>query len=241
MSVIKGFAIEALKLKRSSFWMFWLGSTLLGMFFLGFYFRMYNSQTEEKRISLIFEMIATLLPLICSIATAYLIRQEEQIANLYGMLAVCRRGKNICIKLLFTWLLGSASIFGLFLGIAILGSGDGKITLRLIELFGGMAFFSLFFYIFHFFMNLKFGIGISLFWGVFESMQAVMYSNIRLRGAFRLIPFAWLMEWKQDIQDELFLQNISFWSGCVFLLLVSLLLFVRWFTGWEGRKNYGTS
>ena len=202
---------------------------------------MYDSQSEETRISLVFEITATLLPLICSIATAYLIRQEEQISNLYGMLAVCRRGKTIGIKLLFPWLLGNISIFGLFLEIGILGSGDSKIALKLITLFGGIAFFSLFFYIFHFFMNLKFGTGMSLFWGVFESMQAVMYSNIRLRGVFRLIPFAWLMEWKQDVQDELLIRNISFWCGCAFLLFVSLFLFVSWFTGWEGRKNCGMS
>ncbi len=241
MWILKGFEIEILKLKNSSFWVFWLGSTVVGMFLLGSYFRMYENQTEETKIALIFEIVATFLPIICSIATAYLVRQEEQISNLYGMLAVRQRGKTVFMKLVFTWLLGNISIFVLFLGIGVLSSHEDGIVLKLIKLFVGMAFFNLFLYIFHFFMHLKYGIGISLFWGVFESMQAIIYSNIRLQGVFRFIPFAWIMEWKHDLQEGVLRNHLTFWSGCVVIMLVSLFLFVRWFTYWEGRKSCGTS
>ena len=48
-------------------------------------------------------------------------------------------------------------------------------------------------------VSFKFGLGLSLFWGVFESLQCILYSNIELKGLARYIPFAWSMNWVQDI------------------------------------------
>ena len=189
MSLLRSFKIEILKLKHTSYWMFQIGTTLICLFFFISYYRMYNTQSEDRRIYMIFEIIATLLPVICSISVAYLVKQEEQIANLYGMLSVRRRGKMISEKLLFTWLMGSISLLIITFGIGVISSLQRRMIYNLVGLYVGMVAFSLFFYIFHLFLNLRYGIGMSLFWGVFESMQAVIYSNIKLSGFFKFIPF----------------------------------------------------
>lgn len=240
MSLLRSFKIEILKLKHTSYWMFQIGTTLICLFFFISYYRMYNTQSEDRRIYMIFEIIATLLPVICSISVAYLVKQEEQIANLYGMLSVRRRGKMISEKLLFTWLMGSISLLIITFGIGVISSLQRRMIYNLVGLYVGMVAFSLFFYIFHLFLNLRYGIGMSLFWGVFESMQAVIYSNIKLSGFFKFIPFSWPMEWKQDLWEGILIENRTFWSICILIQIVCLVFFVRWFTCWEGRKNYGT-
>lgn len=239
MSLLRGLEIEIIKLKRTSYWIFQIGTTLICLIFFGSYYQMYSTQSENRRIHLIFEIIATLLPIICSISTAYLVKQEEQIANLYGMLSVRQRGRMICQKLLFAWLMGSCGLLMLTLEIGILSSQQSSVIFNLTGLYVGMAVFSLFFYIFHFFLNLRYGIGMSLFWGVIESMQAVMYSNINLSGVFKFIPFAWLMEWKQELLEEILIKNKAFWSMCILMLIVVFFSLVWWFKGWEGRKKYG--
>jgi hypothetical protein len=239
MGLLRYFQIESMKLKHTSFFLFQLGSTFFCLFFWGSYFQMYGSQAEETKFQLIFEILATLLPVICSISTAYLVRQEEQIPNLYGMLSVSQRGKAVFMKVMFAWMVGNISLFIQFLGIVVLCSHQHEVILKLISRFGGLVVFSLFFYIFHFFLNLKYGIGMSLFWGIFESMQAVIYSNIKLSGGFKFIPFAWLMEWNQGVQEATLVENKNFWGLCILLMLLLLFLFVQWFSCWEGRRYYG--
>lgn len=238
MKLVSGLKIEILKLKNTSYWLFQIGSTLVLLFLLGGYFRMYHMQAEERRIRLVYEIIATLLPVICSIAIAYHVKQEEQIANLYGMLSVTRRESQIGVKLLIAWTMGNISLLVITIGIGVLSSRQPMIIYELLGLYIGMAVFSLFFYTFHFFLNLRYGIGMSLFWGVFESMQAVMYSNIKIYGMFRYIPFAWLMEWKEDLLEGVLAENRSFWSICMLLLAIGLAAFVWWFAHWEGRRNH---
>lgn len=227
-----------LKLKHSSFWIFQLSIVVLATFFLGTYFKTYIRQDEISRLKLVFEMLATVFPVICSISAAYLIRQEEQISGLYGMLAVPQRGKAICQKLVFVWLVESAEVMMITFVIGILSSAQSRVIIKLIAIYGGMTILSLFFLVFHFFLNLKFGMGVSLFWGIFESMQAVIYSNIKLSGGFRYIPFAWLMEWNRDVLENTLLSHQYFWYMCSVLLMVFLASFIKWFQSWEGRKNY---
>lgn len=236
--VLRGFKVEMLKLKHSSFWIFQLSIVVLAAFFLGTYFKTYIRQDEIGRLKLVFEILAVVFPVICSISVAYLIRQEEQISALYGMLAVPQRGKLLSQKLVFVWLIESIGFMIIVFVIGILGSGQSKMMLSLFGIYVGMVILSLFFIVFHFFLNLKFGMGLSLFWGIFESMQAIIYSNIKLSDGFRYIPFAWLMEWNRDVLENTLLSHRFFWYICSVLLMVFLAFFIKWFQSWEGRKNY---
>ena len=62
-------------------------------------------------------------------------------------------------------------------GIHLLGMADTVQLGMLIGAAAGMAFCNLIIYILHLFLSFKFGLGLSLFWGVFESLQCILYSN----------------------------------------------------------------
>lgn len=101
-----------------------------------------------------------------------------------------------------------------------------------------MALGNLIIYVLHLFLSLKFGLGVSLFWGVFESLQIIMYSNIELKGAAQYIPFAWSVNWVHDILNHTFWQNGIEWLLTLILTACALLAAIKWFSHWEGRKNY---
>lgn len=87
-------------------------------------------------------------------------------------------------------------------------------------------------------LSFKFGLGLSLFWGVFESLQCILYSNIELKGVARYIPFAWSMNWVQDILSR---QIFNYGTEKIWIAALTtggLLLTLLWFSHWEGRKNY---
>ena len=102
----------------------------------------------------------------------------------------------------------------------------------------GIAFCNVIIYILHLFLSFKFGLGISLFWGVFESLQCVLYSNIELKGIARYIPFAWSMNWIKDILNRQLFTYGAEKIGIAALTIGSFLLILLWFSHWEGRKSY---
>ena len=143
-----------------------------------------------------------------------------------------------------TYLYGSG-VFALFLlcllfmvGIHLLGMADTVQLGMLIGAAAGMAFCNLIIYILHLFLSFKFGLGLSLFWGVFESLQCILYSNIELKGIARYIPFSWSINWVQDILSRQIFNygTEKIWIGA--LTTGGLLLTLLWFSHWEGRKNY---
>ena len=87
-------------------------------------------------------------------------------------------------------------------------------------------------------LSFKFGLGLSLFWGVFESLQCILYSNIELKGIARYIPFAWSMSWIQDTLNQQFFSYGTEKVWIAVLMIGGLLLTLFWFSHWEGRKNY---
>ena len=122
--------------------------------------------------------------------------------------------------------------------IHLLGMADTVQLGMLIGAAAGMAFCNFIIYILHLFLSFKFGLGLSLFWGVFESLQCILYSNIELKGLARYIPFAWSMNWVQDILSR---QIFNYGTEKIWIAALTtggLLLTLLWFSHWEGRKNY---
>ena len=138
--------------------------------------------------------------------------------------------------------MGVIALFSLFLffvlGTYLLGVLETVQLSRLVQSVVGIAFFNLIIYILHLFLSLKFGFGISLFWGVFESLQCILYSNIALNGIGRYIPFAWATNWIQDILNNKLTNHTMEWLLIAALTIGCLLLTLVWFSHWEGRKNY---
>lgn len=176
------------------------------------------------------------------IAVGLNVALEEKASHFQTLLAVPNRHKNMLAKLTYLYGSGVFALFFLFLlfviGIHLLGMADTVQLGMLIGAAAGMAFCNFIIYILHLFLSFKFGLGLSLFWGVFESLQCILYSNIELKGLARYIPFAWSMNWVQDILSR---QIFNYGTEKIWIAALTtggLLLTLLWFSHWEGRKNY---
>lgn len=238
MKISTGIRIELLKLNHTGFWLLQLLIILGSTFVLNGYYILYTSREILPRIKMIYELVGILTPIISSISVAFLVRLDEQAANMYGILAVRHRKKMIMGMLLISWSITVLQLLGQTVSLSFLCRGERTVLSKLLLLGSGMMIFSIFYHLFHLFLHLRFGIGISMLWGVFECMQSVMYSNIQLAGGFRFIPSAWLMEWKACILAGELREMSGFWIACLVMLPAYLALFLFWFERWEGRKSH---
>ena len=110
-------------------------------------------------------------------------------------------------------------------GLQIFLFGAGEIVLSLLSI------------VFHLWMNLKFGVALSMFFATLELLQSVMYSNISIAGLWRYLPTAWTMEWKSDVINRTWNSNLPFWGSCVLIILLAVTVFTVWFNRWEGRRK----
>ena len=191
---------------------------------------------------MILELTAVIFPLLISVIVSLNVTLEEKASHFQTLLAVPNRHKILLAKVACLYDAGIIALSFLFLlfalGIQLFGIADSVQPVTLIKAVAGIAFCNLIIYILHLFLSFKFGLGLSLFWGVFESLQCILYSNIELKGIARYIPFAWSMNWVRDsLNNQLFIHRIE-WVWIAALTTGSLLLALLWFSHWEGRGNY---
>ena len=233
---------ERVKVKHTSFRAIHFFVPVIGVLLFLVYYLLYYHTADSKKLKMILELTTMVFPLLISVIVGMNVTLEEKASYFQTLLAVPNRHKNMLAKLTYLYGSGVLALFFLFLlfvvGIHFLGMGN---TVHLGELIGsvvGIAFCNLIIYILHLFLSFKFGLGLSLFWGVFESLQCILYSNIELKGIARYIPFAWSMNWVQDtLNHQLFSHRTEkIWTTV--LTIGGLLLTLLWFSHWEGRKNY---
>ena len=205
-----------------------------------FYFLLYQNVDGLKRLRLLLELTAMVFPLLISIIVGLNITQEERASHFQSLLAMPDRRKILLAKFATLYLSGIFSLVLLFVLFAI-GAGMSQTEIipwsLLIQSVLGLALGSFVIYALHLFLGLKFGLGISLFWGVFECLQCVLYSNIELHGLWRYIPFSWSVNWVHDVLNGKLAANAVQWIFVVALSVGSLLAILHWFSRWEGRKN----
>ena len=160
-------------------------------------------------------------------------RKRVGVIQYYNVLFIMELVSDKDIWALEQWMNGINNIY-----IHLLGMADTVQLGMLIGAAAGMAFCNFIIYILHLFLSFKFGLGLSLSWGVFESLQCILYSNIELKGVARYIPFAWSMNWVQDILSR---QIFNYGTEKIWIAALTtggLLLTLLWFSHWEGWKNY---
>lgn len=191
---------------------------------------------------MILELTATIFPLLISVVVSLNVLLEEKASHFQILLGVPNRYKAVLTKLAVLYGAGVTALFCLFLvfllGVHFLRIDDTVQFNMLVKAAAGMAFCNLIIYALHLFLSFRFGLGISLFWGVFESLQCILYSNIELKGIGRYIPFAWSMNWVHDVMNNVLSIHGREWIGIVVLTIGGVLLTLLWFSHWEGRKNY---
>lgn len=242
MGFIYAVRSEQEKTKHTPFWPIHFCVPVIGaLLFLVYYFQ-YGSTADSKKLKIILEITTTFFPLLISVIVGLNVALEEKASHFQTLLAVPKRHKNMLAKLTYLYGSGVFALFFLFLlfviGIYLLGMADTVQLGTLIGAAAGIAFCNLIIYILHLFLSFKFGLGLSLFWGVFESLQCILYGNIELKGIARYIPFSWSMNWVQDILNRQIFTHVTEWARIVIFTTGGLLLILFWFSHWEGRKNY---
>ncbi|MCM1237464.1 MAG: lantibiotic immunity ABC transporter MutG family permease subunit, partial [Ruminococcus flavefaciens] len=233
---------EQVKVRHKSFWTIHFCVPVIGALLFLIYYLLYGSTADSKKLKMILELTAMVFPLLISVIVGLNVTLEEKASHFQTLLAAPNRYKNMLAKLTYLYGSGIFALFFLFLlfviGIHLFGMADTVWFGTLIGAAIGIAFCNLIIYILHLLLSFKFGLGLSLFWGVFESLQCILYSNIELKGIARYIPFAWSMNW---IQDTLNQQLFSYGTEKILIAVLTtggLLLTLLWFSHWEGRKNY---
>lgn len=233
---------ERVKTKHTPFMAIHLYLPVMGALLFVIYYLLYGSIADDKKLKMILELTATIFPLLISVVVSLNVILEEKASHFQTLLAAPNRHKIMLAKLAYLYGAGIIELSCLFLlfvlGIQLFGI-TGTVQLgTLFKAAAGIAFCNLIIYLLHLFLSLQFGLGLSLFWGVFESLQCILYSNINLKGIARYIPFAWSMNWVQDILNNELISHVIEWIWIAAITIGGLLLTLLWFNHWEGRRNY---
>lgn len=240
MRMIALIRADFLKQRHTSYWGIHIAIPIVGAILFVFYFLLYQNVDELKKLRLLLELTAMVFPLLISIIVGLNITQEERASHFQSLLAVPDRRKILLAKFTALYLSGIFSLALLFtlfsIGAEISRAGImpwGLLTQSVL----GLAIGNFVIYALHLFLSLKFGLGISLFWGVFECLQCILYSNIELHGLWRFIPFSWSVNWVHDVLYGRLATNTVQWILIAALSVGILLTILHWFSCWEGRKN----
>lgn len=239
MNLIGAIHSEAVKVKHTSFGILHICIPAAGAILYIIYYLLYGSTADERRLRMILEITATVFPLLISVIVGLNVAVEEKASHFQSMLAVPGRCRILLAKVMYLYCAGISALCWLLVlfvaGMQIFNRINTVLPARLLFAAVGIAVCNFVIYVLHLFLSLKFGLGVSLFWGVFESLQCILYSNIELKGMARYIPFAWSMNWIQDVLKNQVLIHRTEWIWIVILMIGSFGLVLLWFSRWEGR------
>ena len=214
----------------------------MGAILFVFYFLYYRNVDELQKSMLSSGVDGDgLYPLLISMIVGLNIMQEERASHFQNLMMVPERKKTLLAKFAALYLSGISSLVLLFT-LFMIGVGMSQIEIipwrLLMQSVLGLAMNSFVIYALHLFFSLKFGLGPSVFWGVFECLQCILYSNIELHGLWRYIPFSWSVNWVHDVLNGRLVSNTVQWILIAVLSVGFLLIILSWFSRWEGRKKF---
>lgn len=227
---------QFIKLRRTPFWWYLILSTIgiIAMFFL--YNMIYLWKPLSERLQLLFEIYGAFLPLLHGLTVFFLLNPEEQMANMYELLSVKNRTGMISTLMSLVWGIESLRMILVFLALSM-QMGVVITGLQILLFVVGEMIISILSIVFHLWMNLKFGVALSMFFATLELLQSVMYSNITIVGGWKYLPTAWAMEWKSDVVNLAWNTQLPFWGNCVLIIILVAAIISFWFYRWEGRRK----
>ena len=185
MGMIALVRADFLKQRHTSYWGIHTVIPIAGAILFVFYFLLYQNVDELRKLRLLLELAAMVFPLLISVIVGLNITQEERASHFQSLLTVPDRRKILLAKFAALYLSGIFSLTLLFIlfavGVEISGTDIIPWSL-LIQSVLGLVIGSFVIYALHLLLSLKFGLGISLFWGVFECLQCILYSNVELHA-----------------------------------------------------------
>lgn len=216
-------------------------------------FLMYFSYTPWKNSSKVFmflQMTAFSFPLLIGIVSSLIVEQEALSASFYEMLTSHIKLMPFLSKLVVIFLLGFTSMLVLVCGFGLGFSyvlKQSPFAFKYYIYAACILFFSsIFIYILHMIISMKFGSTLSIGIGVLESLSSAILATDLGLGRWEFIPCTWPMRFmigfhKFMVKSHSFLEERQELHLAIFIcILATIGIFIfssLWFLKWEGREN----
>ncbi|AIQ50014.1 hypothetical protein R70723_32140 [Paenibacillus sp. FSL R7-0273] len=247
-SLLGLFKADLLKTRRTPFLLLHLLAPLIAVsVFLAYY--SYSPWSADDKVLAYLQVLGCALPTLIALVCSMAAEQEALAGRFQGMLALpARRTKVYASKLLLLLLYGLGAIL---LAAVLFGAGfryvlgqDGP----------GMAFYwssafilsgsTVFLYLLHGFISLRFGRGPSIGMGITGSLIAALLLTGLGEGIWPYVPFAWAARftsiWAAASSGTPLSPALSQADTgsllCVAATLLAAALSCLWFQRWEGRS-----
>lgn len=241
-TIVRNVKSDYIKLKHTSIlWIHIMIPILGALMFMG-YFALYRNVDDEVKVSFVTEILVCVYPIIIGVIVGMLVLLEEKAGHFKEMLSVSTSRKiPVLSKLILSVLLGA---FSVFLTYGLLAAGCQ--ILHLLKVVPVLFFLkicirivigNIIIYLFHIFLSIRFGLGCSIFVGVFEGLLSVLFSNIDVPNLWSFVPSIWGIKLTQQLLQGKTMNGISILTMVVIFAAV-LIIILMWFSRWEGRKYY---
>ncbi len=240
MKILNNIEVEILKLRRTPILLFHFITPVLVGAIMMFYFITYKNNDILQRLELIIALVCCGLPVIITSLCCMSVLQEAEANFQILLIGSSNKIKSISAKII-TFLIMNFISFMIFMLMLIVASYfTQELSLQFLKILSMsiivIIFSSIFTYIFHFYICLRFGMGLTITFSIIETLVIILFSNfsvneINLR--WEAIPFAWTINYSRSIIYSL--ENIYYGYLIVFTT-ISIIFFLLWFYFWEGKK-----
>lgn len=236
---------EILKNKRSPIYVFHIIVPLLGvlMYLMPCFFL---KEPSGSKTSAFLGAVSVVFPILTGIISSMVSQQEEEAGDYHELLGVPSRIKPIGSKLVLIILLGAVTT----IVFSLLFMGLFKVIFH--ETPYGAGFYALgsmlivatniIIYVFHMFLSFRFNGGVSIGAGILESLLAELLTTNLGENLWCFIPCAWstrlskmfIYQWQVN---PMAVFTSGMFSYIMVATLAALILFLLWFSFWQGRKT----
>ncbi len=255
MKIIGLLKADFLKMRHTSFYMIHILVPAIGVIlFLGYYY--YSPWNTVNKVNGFFETLCIAFPVLIGIVTEMVIEKEAEAGKFKEMLSVVY-GKKMCLlsKVLMMMAAGLFSLFlasfGFYIGFQYILK-QNSLTLDFYVLLTAVIFTAqIFIYLFHLFLSIKYGSGVSIGMGIFESLVSALFITGLGDGIWKVVPCSWAVRFcnnfftKESGSADMFkaFGGIKYWiesssmgiiNCIVFTIMIGIALFI-WFKSFEGR------
>ncbi len=238
------FVSEIIKTKNSYYWITHLLTVIIGSLVFTLYFAIYRNTFDViDNIHIIMDVISFVLPVIISIVIGLNTILEINSSNFFRILSYKNRISILLTKLtilLLSFLISILVFMTSIIAIMLLFSLYTNIPIIIFIKVSMFLFFTnIITYIFHLFLNYRFGLGCSLLFGFFETIQMLFYTNTEMIGIWQyILPTSWSVQLYREVIKNTDNLNYSKIIIMAIITAIALLILCIWFSRWSGKKSY---
>lgn len=239
---------DALKLKKTPFFILHLAVPVLGVLVFIIYLGITGYEPENLTVNY-FMVLALVYPIVAAWLCSIVADQEVDTGGGFFILSAISRSRMLLSKLILLLIFGLLACllatvgFG---GLAPLVSGGYAPSFQLILVSALIVWgCSIFLYLFHLWLNLKFGRNVNYAAAAFELLLAALMLTGLGDTVWYLVPSAWGIRLVKLCATDIAGGNIYSFLSVPYIItiivissLVMFTLLFYWLRRWEGRKSY---